>query len=136
MAIARLNYANIVLLPKSDGANSLSAFRPISLLNTTFKLITKVLANHLQNHMESLVGAEQSAFIQGRNILDCVAVTQEVISFCHSNNIPGVLLKLDFSKALDSVNWNFIIELLMHRGFPPKWCNWIKCILNSSLSSI
>ena len=68
--LAILNTANVVLIPKKDGADSVSDFRPISLIHSFVKIIAKVLAMRLAPHMNSLVSKSQSAFIRKRSIHD------------------------------------------------------------------
>lgn len=75
--------ANIVLLPKSQDANSLSDYRPISLINSVAKIITKLLANGLAPHMKSLVSSAQNAFIKKQCIHDNFIYAQRVIQLLH-----------------------------------------------------
>jgi Reverse transcriptase (RNA-dependent DNA polymerase) len=90
----------------------------ISVINLISKLITKVLANRLCSMLSELIDANQTAFVHGRYIVE---------------NFLTVLLKVDFSKAFDSVNWNFLSDVHA-RGFPIQWILWIQDLL-SSLSS-
>lgn len=73
--IGRLDYANLVLIPKKDDADYISDYHPISLLNTSFKLITKVLSNCLHTFMKSLLSPSQSAFTKDRSLLMGVTTT-------------------------------------------------------------
>lgn len=93
-----------------------SQFRPISLLNCSFKIIMKVLVIRLREVIGKLVDQAQTSFIRDRLILDNVAIAQEVISETHFLK-QCVLLKMDFEKAYDKVNWDFLLELLHVRGF-------------------
>jgi len=68
--LAILNIANVVLIPKKDGAESISDFRPISLIHSFAKIVAKVLAMRLAPHMNSLISKSQSAFIKRRSIHD------------------------------------------------------------------
>lgn len=82
----RLNEALIVLIPKKEGAESISDFRPISLLNGVYKIVTKVLANRLGKVIQSLIDPIQSAFLAGKSTLHSVATAQELIMACQRHN--------------------------------------------------
>jgi hypothetical protein len=88
-----INAANIVLLPKTSGASSLSDYRPISLINSVTKIITKILTNRLAPHMNSLVSNAQNAFIKKRCIHDNFIYAQRVIQLLHKEKETGPLHK-------------------------------------------
>jgi len=92
-------------------------FRPISVLNGSVKIISKVLANMLREVLEVIIDDHQSGFLKGRNTLNFVATAQEVIQFTKRNKIPRFMLKLDFEKTYDTVKWECIIETLRSWGF-------------------
>lgn len=108
MDFGRINYAHIALASKFDGAVKVQHFRPISLINCSFKIIMKVLTNRLRNVIGLLVDKVQSGFIKYRFILENVAIAQQVISSVDSNKEQGVLLKVDFGKAYDKVGILFL----------------------------
>jgi hypothetical protein len=112
-----LNEANIVLLPKTPDATSLSEYRPISLINSVVKIFTKILANRLMPHMNSLVSNAQNAFIKKRCIHDNFIYAQRVIQLLHKKKQLALFIKLDISKAFDSIGWSFLLEILQAFGF-------------------
>lgn len=114
--IYRLNFAILTSIPKEPNATSMKKFRPISLLNCSFKIFTKVLTNRLALIMNSLISSNQSAFIKGRYILESVVITHEVLHSVHSSGDCGLILKLDYEKAFDKVNLDFLEELLSLRA--------------------
>jgi hypothetical protein len=61
----------------------------------------------------------------GRHILEGVVAPHETIHELHRKKMDGVLLKIDFEKAYDKVNWNFLQQTLRMKGFDPAWCRWI-----------
>lgn len=130
------NSSFIVLIPKSDSAKHASNFRPISLMNAIMKLLTKVLARILKGVMDILVSDSQMAFIKGMQLSDCVLITSEVYAALKSRKIKGVIMKIDFEKAFDSVRWDFILQVLACMNFDQKWISWIKSILDSARISI
>jgi hypothetical protein len=100
------------------------------------KIITKILANRLALRMNEIVSTAQNAFIQKRSIHDNFLYVQRVIRKLHKNRKPALFVKLDVSKAFDSLNWAYLLDVLKARGFPQRWRNWIAAILGSSTSRV
>jgi hypothetical protein len=134
--LGMLNSAYLALLPKKVDALSARDFRPISLIHSFAKLVTKMLANRLGPYLQELVATNQSAFVRGRSIHDNFMLVQHSIKSLHKKRVSSLLLKLDISKAFDSVSWAFLIELLSHLGFGPVWRNMISNILASSSTQV
>jgi len=132
----RINYAIVTLIPKVDIANLVKDFRPISLVNCILKIFTKVLANRLDPQQCSLVHDSQSAFQANRSSLDSIVIASEVVHSCSKRKSEIALCKIDFMKAYDCVDWNFIVGLLEARGFGVKWISWIKMNFNSYKYSV
>jgi hypothetical protein len=109
-----LNKANIILLPKKDGAESIRDFRPISLVHGIEKLIMKILALHLAPLTCHLISNGQSAFIKKRSIHDNFLYVRNLTRKFHRNKTSVLLFKLDISKAFDSVRWDYLISLMNH----------------------
>ena len=95
----RLNKAYIILLPKVEGAELIEDFRPISLSNSIYLIIAKVLANRLRLVLPSLISPFQSAFLSGRQMSDSIVIAEEIVAAWHRDSTPGFLRKVDFSKA-------------------------------------
>src|SRR3954463_7165670 len=117
----RLNFGNIILLPKVNNAERIQQYRPICLLNVSFKIFTKVATIRLNSVADNVVSPSQTAFMQGRNILDGVVILHETIHELHSKKLNGVLSKIDFEKAYDKVNWSFLQQTLRMKGFSEEW---------------
>lgn len=94
----------IALIPKKEGAVCLSDFRPVSLVGSTYKIISKCLALRLKEVLPGIVPREQGAFLQGRTMMDGVLCANECINARIREGKPGVLCKLDLEKAYDHVN--------------------------------
>lgn len=124
--VSRMDYGIITLLPKIADATKIQQFRPICLLNCLYKILTKTLTLRLELVVAKLVHREQTAFIKGRNIMSGIMVLHEVIHETRRKKEMGIILKLDFEKAYDKVNWESLFERIRQRGFCVKWCNWIK----------
>ena len=101
-------------------------FKPISLLNCSFKIFTKVLTNRLGKMVNRLILNCQSVFIRGRFILESVVTAHEVIHDVHVRKERGLVLKIDYEKAYDKVNLDFLYEILELRGFSPFWIRLVK----------
>ena len=71
--------------------------------------------------MNRLISPQQSAFIQGRYVLESVVVAHELVHSLNISGDPGIILKLDYEKAYDRVSWDFLFEILRTRGFSNTW---------------
>lgn len=130
-----LNNTFITLIPKKRGARDLKDFRPISLLNSVYKIIAKTLTRRLKLVMKGLISQPKRAFIEGHQILDSVLIANECIEDRWGSRRAGVLCKLDVEKACDHVNWNLLDYILTYLGFKVKWRSWISfCVKSSSFS--
>ena len=113
-------------------------FRPISLCNVIYKLISKVLANRLKSLLPSIVSENQSAFQARRVITDNILMAFEILHYMKTqqNGSTGFMaLKLDISKAYDRVEWSFLECLLRKLGFHNRWVDlMMECITTVSYS--
>jgi hypothetical protein len=100
-------------------------FRPICLLNVSFKIFTRLLYKRLSGFATKLISPHQTAFIRGRYIVDGAVMLHDVVHELRSKNLKGVILKIEFEKAYDSVRWDFVEEIMMRKGFDPKLRGWI-----------
>ena len=124
----------MVLLPKKPDACSVDAFRPICLQNCCVKILAKILTTRLQLQISKLVDLDQTGFIRGRSITENFVYAMELVQCCHKRRAPTLVIKLDFAKAFDTVNWDALEVVLQDRGFNSVWQRWIKLILQSSRS--
>jgi hypothetical protein len=108
----RINWSYLVLLPKKDNARSPSYFRPIALQNCTIKGISKVVTTRLQPLIPSLVSRDQSSFVLGRCLVESFAYATDLLHCCYKRNAPTIILKLNFNKAFDSVQWDSLMQIL------------------------
>jgi len=121
-----LNFGTIILLPKGSEANRIEQYRPICLLNVSFKFFTKVASNRIALVAQKIIRPSQTAFLPGRNIMEGAIILHETIHEMHRKKLNGVLFKIDFEKAYDKVKWSFLQQTLRMKGFSETWCNWIK----------
>lgn len=134
--LQQLNRAHLIMIPKTDLANRVDQFRPISVLNLIPKLISKILADRLRAFLPDLISPSQTAFVRGRQISENFIATREIMQHIASGTKPAVFVKIDFAKAFDSVNWDFLMRVLQARGFPAKWITWISSMLRTSSSCV
>lgn len=128
----RLKNSFLSLIPKKQVAEEIKDFRPIGLLNSIYKMISKVLAERLKRVLPSVISQQQSAFLKGRQILDSALLANECMDSRIKSGIPGVICKIDFEKAFDHVSWEFVDEVLDKMGFGELWRKWIQgCITNT-----
>lgn len=119
-----LNHTHIALVPKVHSPTTMHHFRPISLCNVIYKLISKVLANRVKRVLSNIISWNQSAFIPGRFILDNVMVAYELLHSMktkHKGKVGSIAIKLGMSKAYDQVEWDFREAMLLKLGFSAKW---------------
>ena len=112
-------------------------------MNCDYKIAAKAIANRLKNVIPKIINNDQTGFLKGRFIGENIRLIDGIINHTKSNNIPGLLLFLDFEKAFDTVEWPFIWKTLDSFNFGPSITNWImlcyqnieSCVLNNGWAS-
>ena len=131
-----LNHTFITLIPKVPFPDEVSHFRPISLCNVIYKVISKIMVNKLKPIMDSLITPYQNAFIKGRNITDNILIAHEIIDVFRKKKGRKAsfgTLKIDMSKAYDRVDWMFLKAVLTVMKFKDRWIQWImECVTSVS----
>lgn len=127
-----LNTDFITLLPKKADALKVKDYQPISLIHSFAKLVSKIMANWFAPFLKQLASINQAVFVQGRSIENIFLFVRQMARCPTGKKMPHILLKLDISKAFDSVSWSFLLEILQKLGFGQKWCNLICLLLSTS----
>ena len=127
----------ITLLPKGDKPRQfLKNWRPITLLNTSYKIASTCIANRLKQCLPYIIHDSQKGFMAGRFIGENIRMMYDLLYFTEINEIPGVLLSVDFEKAFDSVAHDFIYRVLDNFNFGPSIIRWIKLFYYHASSSV
>ncbi|GJT80737.1 cysteine-rich receptor-like protein kinase [Tanacetum coccineum] len=130
------NPSFIILVLKKADPLGFSDYRPISLIGCVYKVISKILVNRLAKVIASVISPNQLAFIAGRQILDGCLIANEIIRMPLIEDLKLLLFKVDFEKAFDSVNWNFLLDIMRQMGFSIKWRKWMFVCLSSASISV
>ncbi|KAL3849582.1 hypothetical protein ACJIZ3_011464 [Penstemon smallii] len=132
-----LNHTLITLIPKIQKACRVEHFRPISLCNVVYKIISKIIALRLKAHLDKFIAPNQMAFLKGRSIQDNTIISHEIMHYLHKKKGKKYLMaiKVDLAKAFDRVEWPLLIRILKCFGFCDTFTDWIfRCISSSSFS--
>ena len=136
--------AVITLIHKQDKDRlDLENWRPISLLNTDYKILSKVLTHRLHDVIPKLVLITQSGYVKGRFMSDTVRTLHDIIECSNIHKIDGLLLMVDFTKAFDSIEWPYLFNTLRQKNFGNSFITWIKllytntesCVINNGTTS-
>ena len=128
---------------KGKDREYLENWRPISLVNVDVKIASKVIAHRIKKILPDLIHYNQTAYVNNRYIGDTVRSLMDIMNYTKEKNIPGLFLFLDFKKAFDSLEWNYLLATLEIFNFGPDLLNWIKmfyknissCVINEGLAS-
>ena len=136
--------AVITLIEKKDKDRRwIKNWRPVSLVNVDVKIGSKAIAKRLENVLPHIIHYDQNAFVKGRTIFDAVRTISDVMEFTKMRDYQGIMTAIDFEKAFDSLNWNFLLKSLELFGFGESFLGWIKtfyknissCVINNGFST-
>jgi hypothetical protein len=129
------NRTSIVLIPKVENPKKESQFRPISLCNVVYKVISKMLANRLRVILPETISEHQSVFVLGRLVTDNVLLAYECVRAIKrkKGNSGLCVVKLDMHKAYDRVEWSFLERIMLKLGFDQRWVQLVmECVSSVS----
>lgn len=132
------NHTNLCLIPKIKKSVTVKDFRPISLCNVIYKIISKILVKRLKSVLSLVVSENQVVFILGRLITDNILIAHEVFHALRTRERCAnsyMAVKTDICEAYDRIEWRFLEVVLTKKGFAPRWVNWImECVRTVSFS--
>ena len=134
---AELKQSHITLIPKDSGDPLLTKnYRPISLLNIEYKLITKVLANKITPFLESIVNPDQAAAIKDRNIQNHNHLIRDIITLAHDREDKTCILSMDQQKAFDMVSHEWLGLVLSRGNFGRNFIKWINLLYEGATAKV
>ena len=121
-----------------QGPETIANYKPISLCNSVYKIITKIIVTRIRPHLERLISPYQAAFIPRRRGVDSFIIVQELIHSIGSTKGKNGLMaiKIDLEKSYDKIEWSFIWEILLRVNFPSSLVELIMSCLSSVSSSL
>lgn len=123
---SELNTALVTMLPKKEGATSV----------VHSQTHCKNLAIWLSKVINNIISSAQTAFLKSKCVHDSFMYVHNGVKLLHRRKTPAVLLKLDITRAFDSVSWEYLLELLQNLGFSARWRDWIALLLSTSSSVV
>lgn len=133
---ASTNATILTLVPKKPGASKIVDYRPISCLNTLYKVVSKLLVSRLKPVLSSLILPNQTAFVEDRLLLENTILASEIVNNYHKENGPKrITFKVDIKKAFDTISWEFIFNCLQGLNFPGQFMRWLQaCICTTNFT--
>ena len=132
-----LNSTSVVLIPKIQSPKSIGSYQPISLCNSFYKVITKIIVGRLRPYLDKLIAPCQAAFVPGRRGVDNAIIVQEIIHSMEKTKGRGgyMALKIDLEKVYDKLEWSFIRDTLLRFNLPKNLIELImSCVLSVATS--
>jgi hypothetical protein len=114
--VGGLNSTFLTLIPKANKPSTFDDFRPISLCNLCYKIISKIIANQIKPFLSRTLSMEQMGFLKGRRIQDAIGMVHESLHSIKKKNLKALVLKLDLKKAYDSIDRDFLRLILLKIG--------------------
>ena len=124
------------LIFKKGDRKSLKNWRPISLLNTDYKICSKALSLRLSKVLSSIISPDQTCSVPGRSIFSNLTILRDTLDYISRTGETGILVSLDQEKAFDRVDRSFLLKLLQHFGFGPGFCKWIATLYHGAVMRV
>ena len=127
----------ITCIPKENkDKRFISNWRPISLLNTDLKIASAVLANRVKTVLPDIISDSQKGFMKDRFIGENTRLLYDLMHYLEEHDKSGLLLLVDFEKAFDSIEWNFLTKALQSFNFGDSFCKWFYILYSRAMSCV
>ena len=127
----------ITCIPKTGKErNLLQNWRPLTLLNSTYKFFSSIIAKRIKNTLEFIINPDQTGFISNRFIGENTRLLLDTLQYCEANSVRGLMIIVDYAKAFDTIEWPFIEFSLKKFGFGEFIINSVKLLQKDSFSKI
>lgn len=127
----------VVLLPKEDADSAdPKSWRPITLLNVDFKILTTVLGRRLRDALPHIVSPQQTSCVPGRSVFMSLTLVKDLLAYVNSRKMSGVVLSLDQMKAFDRVEHDYLFFVLKCFGLPDTFVSWLKTLYAGQTSEL
>ena len=127
----------ITCIPKGNKPKRfLKNWRPITLLNTAYKLGAAAISKRIKAVLPNIINEDQKGFVTGRYIGEVTRLVYDLMEHTEKHQIPGLLLLIDFEKAFDSVDRNFIWNVLKFFKFGPSILQWVQTLYRDTTASV
>ena len=131
------------LLKRKEKIAPSKNWEPISLVNVDAKIMSKVIATRIKNVLPSIIHHNQTGFMKDHYIGETVRSIFDILDFTVKENIPGLLIFIDFQRAFDSLEWNFLLRCLESFNFGFSLIRWVftfynnieSCVINNGIIS-
>ena len=121
----------ISLLPKSQkDTRYVKNLRGLTILNTDYKILAKALDNRLRTVLPSIISADQTGFMAGRNIGTNIRKTLDVMEFCKNKKLPAVIMSIDMNKCFDRIDYTAVFGALKYFNFGDNFVQWLSLFYN------
>lgn len=133
---SNLNSTFLALIPKSEHSEEPQGFRPISLWNFIYKIISNIMVDWIKPLLLALVSLQQTVFVKGCQILNGIVTAQEAIHSLKSLRSNGMMIKINLLKSHDRLSWTYLIRILQAYNIDSTWIQWRSSLISSSVFSI
>ena len=126
----------LTLLYKKGEREDIKNWRPLTLLNVDYKIVSKLLANRIKPKLCKLIHPDQRGFVPGRSIHEANRLIQDIIDYANMRNDNGSIIFLDQEKAFDRVEWEWLDTCLIKYNFGNKFRSWVNMLLKDAKTCI
>ena len=128
----------VITLIQKEGKDpsNIHNYRPISLLNVDYNILTKVLSARIKKVLNEIIKIDQVGYLKGRNIGEGIRLIDDMIFHTTYTNITGYLLTIDFEKAFDSISHQVLQKVLTYFGFGPSFRRWVRTLYSNAQSCV